>query len=87
MENVRPRQRNNAERSSKAGFATVGMMLAWLSVSALFHFAGISWPGRANPYMWAIFLICAFGLQRIYAFLLWCAVLWARPQWLGIGGP
>lgn len=86
MENqVDQRHRKKTERSSKAGFATIGLVLAWFSVAALFHYAGIAWPGHANTCMWVIFLLCASGLQRIYSFLLWCAVLWAKPQWLGVG--
>lgn len=86
MENsVDLHHRKTTERASKAGFAIGSMLLAWFSVAALFHYAGIAWPGHVNPYIWVIFLICATALQRFYSFLLWCAVLWAKPRWLGVG--
>lgn len=86
MENsVDLHRRKMTERSSKAGFAIGSMLLAWFSVAALFHLAGIVWPQHVNPYLWTIFYVCVLGLQRVYSFLLWCAVLWAKPRWLGVG--
>lgn len=80
--------RTTGPRAAKFILEILPLVLAFVGSSSLFSLAGISMPSSTQVYLWAVFFLCVFGLQRLFAGLLWFAILLAKPQWIGVGaGP
>ena len=58
-------------------FSGPAAILAVAATTYLLNRAGIAQP--YNAAQWVLFCICTAGLQRMFLFLGWLAVLWVSP--------